>query len=178
MIGIRGMLLLISISGLALYGCATQPRKAPYFSGSGASASPLSSNEELVLLYNDTEGWNHCLAKVREADPDTLQLAKKLYDGSDAGPANELELAFAAALSVSPVRILGLNFPADRLKVICGGLDDDDPECQTKGDCIHQLERRLKIVQRVSGVSLKEQKNMCLKEIREGIEELEVSKFF
>lgn len=104
------------------------------------------------------------LRGISTGERDWLTIANRLHPVSDAGAAEQLELAVGEALEHRPANVLRISVPVFGLGV-CGGPDVDDPRYDSYELSMRAIDKRKAAVRGVRDADLRPARDGCTSEL-------------
>jgi hypothetical protein len=122
-------------------------------------------------LFERDEDWRDVLRNVARGDPEWLEVAARLREGSDAHCTEELVEAVRSALAESAERVLELTRRSFRLDEICR-VPLFDVDATSRDQVIAVLDRRIKALDRVKRPDLLKERERCQELTRGSVREI------
>jgi len=125
-------------------------------------------------LFDSDEEWANILRNVARGEPEWLELAARLHEGSDAHSSEELVEAVRSALTESPEHVLELSRKSFPLTEVCckPAFDVDAGRLDQE---IADLYRQIRALDRVNRADLAGAREKCKELIRQSIREIRQS---
>jgi hypothetical protein len=118
----------------------------------------------LRQIYESEKQWQELLRGIATGQVNWLNVANELRPASDAGSAEQLELAVGEALEHRPSTVLRVAFPVFGVSV-CGGPDVDDARFDSYELSIRAIAKRRKLLSRISAPNLRRARDLCVGEL-------------
>lgn len=121
---------------------------------------------ESVYKYELTgKKWLMLIKNVETGKKLWLEVAAAIYPATDAGPAEDLTLAAGEALIRSPREVLLLAAPKMGIEGVCdySEMTMEHRKVLTPKQAIIDIDARIKIIQKLTGPDIAEQRDQCVR---------------
>jgi hypothetical protein len=122
---------------------------------------------EVVKDIFEKPEWGELLDHIETGQRQWLEVAVKLYAGTDAGSTEMLTSAVGVALLHQPRQVLLKVAPVLGMELICSSPDIDDPRWSTQEKTVANLDARIASVSNLRGADVTSARDSCLKYLRE-----------
>ena len=124
------------------------------------------ASKTLQRLYRNHDKWDEFLSRVANGDRESLVVAIQLYEVSDGGSAEQIELAAGEALEHQPRVVFEIAGPVIGIEAICGGPDVDDERYDSYERSMAAIERRIGMVSAVADPRFASARDQCVHELQ------------
>ena len=114
----------------------------------------------------NTPNWEYLLSRVETGRRAWIDVAAKLYPGTDAGSTEMLTLALGEALVHSPREVLIQGASTFGVESICSGPDVDDHRYETRDRAVAAVVERITAVRKLRGRDVAALRASCLRSLQ------------